>query len=193
MTETYRTRGHLAQSHGITGFQHTLFKIEIQNKNDILILERQIRQLLQCETLSECNFIKTTPYKQMMMSILLKLNNVISFDEECKIYFGSNTLLLFMHSDAKTVEIKKKDLDQIVTDILNVVTIEEEEEEEYQKLNNNNGKEGNVSLEDIVFDHRLNDQRKRKYPRKNQEESFVAKFIHNRFSSSASKAPLLPL
>ncbi len=160
-----------------TGFEHTLFKIEIQNRSDILILENHIRQFLQCESLSECNLIKTTPYKQMIMSLLLKLNKIITFDEECKIYFGSNTMLLFMHSDAKTIEIRKKDI---------VATIDDEDEE-YQKLDND---ENNRPLEDIVFDHRLNDQRKRKYPRKHQEESFVAEFIHNRLSST--KPTLLP-
>ena len=142
-------------------------------KNDILMLEKQIRQLLQCECLSECNIIKTTPYKQMIISVLLKMNHIISFDAECKIYFGSNTMLLFMHSDAKTIEIKKKDTEKIVT--------LEDEDDEFQKLNND---ENIRPVEDIVYDHRLNDQRKRKYPRKHQEDSFVAQFIHERLSST---------
>ncbi len=84
-------------------------------------------------------------------------------------------MLLCMHSDAKTVEIKKKDIDKIVT----TTTIEDEDDDE-----------DNRPLEDIVFDHRLNDQRRRKYPRKNQEESFVANFIHERLSST--KPTILP-
>ncbi len=132
----------------------TVFKIEIDNQGDIIILENKIRHLLHCESTTECGFLQSAPYKQMIMSILLRLNHVLSFDEEIKLFFGYNTMVLIMHTNAKTVEIQKKNSNQVI------VMLDEDE--------------------DPNPDYLHIDQRRRKYPRKNQEEAFVAKFVHSR-------------
>ena len=132
----------------------TLFKIDIDNQIDIITLENKIRHYLHCESATVCGFLQSAPYKQMVMSILLRLNHVLSFDEEIRLFFGYNTMVLIMHTNAKTVEIKKKELAQVII----MADEGEDENPDYVHI----------------------DQRRRKYPRKNQEEAFVAKYVHSR-------------
>ena len=88
----------------------TLFILEIKNKSDIIVLENKIRELLQCESYLGCSFIQSAPYKRMITTLLLQLNGIISFDEEIRLYFGSNSMILVMRNDLKTIEILKKDV-----------------------------------------------------------------------------------
>lgn len=161
--------------------EEVLFQIEIEHKNDIFLLENKIRELLHCESVSECGFIHSTPYKQMIMSLLLRLNRVISFEEELRLYFGNNgAMVLCMRSNAQTVEIFKKNIDSILD--YTIAKVEIEEASSFQK-NHHQGGDTAYGIENIETKHV--DHKKRKYPRKNQEETFVAHFIHNK------KAPAL--
>lgn len=150
--------------------EEVLFQMEIEQREDILILEQKIREYLHCESLSECRFIQSAPYKQMIMSLLLRLNKVISFEEETRLYFGNNNIMvLFMHNNAKTVEIIKKSIESILE--YTVAEMETEEALSFQNEHQN----GIEHIEARYVDHK-----KRKYPRKNQEETFVAQLVHNK-------------
>ena len=158
-----------------------IYETEINEKTDIIALENKIRDLLQCESASECKFIRSAPYKQVVISLLLKMNKVISFDEETKLYFGCNNMLsLFMHSDAKTIQITKKDINRVCSETISLM--EEEEHEAPNEVEN-----GMESIEAKNLDH----HKRRKYPRKNQEETFVSKFIQNRHHSKAASSSIL--
>jgi hypothetical protein len=89
--------------------EERLFKKVVNSNKDVLIIENKIRELLQCESCSCCSFLQSTPYKQIVMMLLLHLNGIISFEEEKRLTFGSNSMILVMNSDIKTVEILKKD------------------------------------------------------------------------------------
>ncbi len=64
---------------------------------------------MQCENPGGCSIMQTAPYKRMMTALLLRLNGVISFEEEIKIYLGHNAMSIVMKNDAKTVEIRSRE------------------------------------------------------------------------------------
>jgi hypothetical protein len=163
--------------------EEVVFQMEIEQREDILLLEQKIREFLQCESLSECRFIHSAPYKQMIMSILLRLNKVISFEEETRLHFGNNnSMVLFMHNNAKTVEIIKKSIESILD--YTVAKMETEEALSFQ----NEPQDGIEHIETRYVDHK-----KRKYPRKNQEETFVANLVHNKKKTNLKISCISPL
>ena len=95
---------------------------EIKSNTDIILLENKIRELLQCESNHYCTFLQSTPYKEIVILLLLQINEIISSSEEIRLNFGSNTMTFVMHSDAKTTEILSNDFEGVF----------EEEEEDVQ-------------------------------------------------------------
>jgi hypothetical protein len=138
-------------SSGSDADSHTVFKIEIRNKLDIIALENKIRQLLHCESVGCCNVLQTATYKQMITALLLRLNNVISFEEKITIFFGCNAMSIVMLNDAQTVEIRSH------TTMLGI-----------------------DDSATMMVPNRKTDRRRRKYARQKQEDSFVSKYLSSK-------------
>jgi len=85
---------------------YCLMRLEINTYEDILRLEARIRELLRCEG-KQCAFLQSLPYKSLHMSLLLRLNRVISHDAERQIPMG-NGLVLSLNSGASAVEIQQQ-------------------------------------------------------------------------------------
>ena len=77
-------------------------RIEIRQHADIERLEVCIKQLLQCEG-QHCSFLHSMPYKMLHMSLLLKLNGVITQDAAVTLHH--NGLNITMHPSADVVEL----------------------------------------------------------------------------------------
>ena len=76
---------------------------EIRSYEDIVWFENQIKTMLKCEG-QNCSFLQSSEYKKLHMTLLLKLNHVISFDAPMHICMGGG-LSLRMHACASVVEI----------------------------------------------------------------------------------------
>ena len=158
-----------------------IFRIEVSTKEDIMAVENTIRKLLHCESSSECSVLQTASYKKMTMALLLRMNRVISFEEEIKLYFGCNTMSLVMLNDAKTVEIRNHSPN---------LFLDMDDLEPHPKLAaNHNKNNNNQNDKSIVHDITPNEGRgggdikvrkRRKYPRQKQEDCFVSKYLHHR-------------
>lgn len=138
-----------------------MFRIDIESEKDIIVLEKKIRALIQCENPGGCSIMQTAPYKRMITSLLLRLNGVISFEEEIKVYLGYNSMFIVMLSNAKTVEIRSKEYDSIV---------EECTADEPSSASNTNP-------------YLPVERKRRKYAKQRQEDSFVSNFLNKRTAS----------
>lgn len=159
-----------------------IFKIEVSRKEDIIAVENMIRKLLHCESSSECSVLQTASYKKMMMALLLRMNHVISFEEEIKLYFGCNTMSLVMLNDAKNIEIRNHSPN---------LFLDMDDLEAHPKIAapNNKKNKGIVNDTSSFEAHISGDikvRKKRKYPRQKQEDCFVSQYMHHRHNGGGS-------
>lgn len=135
-----------------------LFQLEMNTQEDIIRLESKIRQLLQCESAGGCNILQTAPYKRLITALLLRMNNIISFEERITIYLGFNDMSLVMQNDAKTVEIRSRMPSHPSEIEMKRPRIEETEKQQVEAMP-------------------VEGKRRRKYSRQKQEDCFVSKFL----------------
>jgi len=94
--------------------------ILIKEHADITKLEDHIRRLLKCQVSikvqagkldltprmqgQNCSFLQSSVYKRLQMTLLLKLNGIISTDERILLRITHNVTLL-MHASANAIDI----------------------------------------------------------------------------------------
>jgi len=78
-------------------------RIEIKEYCDIRRVENHIREVMQCQG-QHCSFLQSMPYKNIQITLLLKLNRVISHDVAQHVHMG-NGRFLHMHPCASVIEI----------------------------------------------------------------------------------------
>ena len=139
----------------------------MEKPEDILTLESKIRHLLQCESVGGCNILQTAPYKRLINAVLLRMNNIISFEEQITIHLGFAGMSLIMRNDAKTVEIRNRfDTNEMEACIKRPKREDDSvKEQQQQQTDYADGK------------------RKRKYSRQKQEDLFVSKYLFSKNSA----------
>ena len=80
--------------------------LHITSMGDILGLEQRIRALLRCQT-AACPLLQTAPYQAMKHSLLLRLNNVLTHDEDMLVFLPDTQLVLHMTQNASVVHIRE--------------------------------------------------------------------------------------
>lgn len=78
--------------------------MSIRTHSDILELECHIRRVLLCEG-AQCSFLQSVPYKNLLLSILLRMNNVVTHDEEQRVSMGPHGYALHLDATGCSVEI----------------------------------------------------------------------------------------
>lgn len=148
--------------------KQSIFQLEMEKPEDILTLENKIRQLLQCESVGGCNILQSAPYKRLINAVLLRMNNIISFEEQITIHLGFSGMSLVMLNDAKTVEIRNRlDTNEMEACIKRPKRDDDsvKQQQHPQQTDNADGK------------------RKRKYSRQKQEDVFVSKYLCSKNSA----------
>ena len=88
-----------------SGIQHTML-FEIKEHADIARMEAHVKELLGCQG-PYCTLLQSSMYKNLQMTLLLKLNGVISSDACMSVSLGMGGLLMTMHPCATKVEITR--------------------------------------------------------------------------------------
>jgi hypothetical protein len=82
--------------------------VTIESYSDLLVLERTIRDLLQCQS-PACAFLQSAEYKRLKFSITRALSTrVADEDAERVIHIPHSQLVMYVSDDCRTVLIQSK-------------------------------------------------------------------------------------